>query len=126
MKTIFGHMPDGTPVHAVELRSKAGAKATIIEWGAVVRDLIVPGNAGGSQRVVLGLNTLDIIARIRRILEPLLDVLPIGSTVAPFFSMARNISYRSIRPAGTLCMGAAPALGLACGAGIFCITMTTA
>ena len=32
--------------------------ASVITWGAVLRDLVVPG-AGGLQRVVLGLNSLD-------------------------------------------------------------------
>lgn len=56
---VLGVMPDGVPVHEVELRSAAGAVATIMEWGAVVRDLQVPKKGGGLQRVVLGLNTLD-------------------------------------------------------------------
>lgn len=57
--TPFGTLPDGTVVHEVTLRSKAGATATVMEWGAVVRDMHVPAKNGGMQRVVLGLNTLD-------------------------------------------------------------------
>ncbi len=57
-KTVFGVLPDGRQIHEVVLRSKAGATATIMEWGAVVRDMHVPSK-GGMQRVVLGLNTLD-------------------------------------------------------------------
>ncbi|MCX7340096.1 MAG: galactose mutarotase [Hyphomicrobiales bacterium] len=56
--TIFGHLPDGTPIREVTLRSAAGATATIMEWGAVVRDLMVPVN-GKLQRVVLGYGVLD-------------------------------------------------------------------
>ena len=40
--STFGHLPDGTPVREVTLRSAAGATATIMEWGAVVRDMTVP------------------------------------------------------------------------------------
>lgn len=57
-KTLFGTLADGTPVHEVVLRSPAGAEARIIEWGAVVRDLVVP-HGGGRQRVVLGFPRLE-------------------------------------------------------------------
>jgi aldose 1-epimerase len=56
--TVFGHLPDGAPVREVTLRTAAGASATIMEWGAVVRDLVAP-SASGPQRVVLGFDTLD-------------------------------------------------------------------
>lgn len=56
--SIFGSLSDGTPIREVTLRSAAGATATIMEWGAVVRDLIVPAN-GKPQRVVLGYSALD-------------------------------------------------------------------
>jgi aldose 1-epimerase len=54
---VFGEA-DGRPVHEVTLRSEAGAEAKLIEWGAVLRDLVVPLGQS-TQRVVLGLNTLD-------------------------------------------------------------------
>jgi aldose 1-epimerase len=57
-KTLFGSLADGTPIHEVALRSAAGAEARIMEWGAVVRDLVVP-HAGGRQRVVLGFPRLE-------------------------------------------------------------------
>jgi len=56
--STFGHLPDGTPVREVTLRSVAGATATIMEWGAVVRDMTVPVK-GKPQRVVLGFAALD-------------------------------------------------------------------
>ena len=56
--TILGHLDDGTPVREATLRSKAGATATIMEWGAVVRDMTVPV-AGEMQRVVLGFDALE-------------------------------------------------------------------
>jgi aldose 1-epimerase len=55
---LFGDV-EGVPVHEVSLENGAGAKAAIIGWGAAVRDLQVPLPAGGLQRVVLGLETLE-------------------------------------------------------------------
>ena len=53
----FGHA-DGVEIQEVTLRNAAGATASVITWGAVLRDLVVPA-AGGPQRVVLGLNTIE-------------------------------------------------------------------
>ena len=49
---------DGVEIQEITLRNAAGATASVITWGAVVRDLVVP-SAGGLQRVVLGLNTIE-------------------------------------------------------------------
>jgi aldose 1-epimerase len=49
---LAGHLGQ-TPVHEATLRSAAGAEAKIMTYGAVVRDLVVPGPKG-MQRVVLG------------------------------------------------------------------------
>jgi aldose 1-epimerase len=46
----------------VAIRSKAGAEAKVITYGAVVRDLAVPAKAG-LQRVVNGLDTLEDYAK---------------------------------------------------------------
>lgn len=53
----FGEV-DGIPVQEISIRSAAGAEASIITWGGVVRDLAVPVN-GRRQSTVLGLNSLD-------------------------------------------------------------------
>jgi aldose 1-epimerase len=53
----FGRTDQGD-VLEVTLASAAGAKARILNWGAVIRDLIVPASRG-MQRVVLGLNSID-------------------------------------------------------------------
>ncbi len=60
--SLFGHLADGTPVREVTLLNAVGARATIMEWGAVVRDLVVPGS-DGPQRVVLGFDSLDAYVR---------------------------------------------------------------
>jgi aldose 1-epimerase len=49
---------DGEDVHEVTLSSGAGAQAKIITYGAVVRDLTVPGPRG-PQRVILGLDGVE-------------------------------------------------------------------
>ena len=53
----FGHI-DGAPALEIEIGSKAGARAKILSYGAVLRDLLVP-HAGGLQRVTLGLNSIE-------------------------------------------------------------------
>jgi aldose 1-epimerase len=53
-KTLFGTLDDGTPIHEAVLRSAGGAEARVMEWGAVLRDLVVPLPDGGRQRVVIG------------------------------------------------------------------------
>ena len=54
---VFGEN-DGLPVYDVTLKSKAGAVAHVMSWGATLRDLIVPF-AKGPQRVVLGFETFE-------------------------------------------------------------------
>jgi aldose 1-epimerase len=54
---VFGQIDDVTVVE-VAIASKAGASAKILNWGAVLRDLVVP-SAQGPQRVTLGLNSIE-------------------------------------------------------------------
>jgi aldose 1-epimerase len=56
-KTLFGMCGDD-PVYEITLRSKDGVEAKILNWGAVIRDLLVP-TGNGAQRVVLGLERLE-------------------------------------------------------------------
>ena len=44
---------DGAPVHEAVLRSRAGAEARLLTYGAILRDLVVPAR-NGPRRVVLG------------------------------------------------------------------------
>ncbi|MGL4728114.1 MAG: aldose epimerase family protein, partial [Bosea sp. (in: a-proteobacteria)] len=55
----IGRLEDGRVIREVKLTSAAGASASIMEWGAVVRDLVVPIGAGKTQRVVLGFPRLE-------------------------------------------------------------------
>ncbi|WP_245572767.1 aldose epimerase family protein [Lichenihabitans psoromatis] len=56
MKT-FG-VVDGLEVQEIILRADSGASVSVLSWGAVIRDMIVPSRSG-LQRVVLGLNSID-------------------------------------------------------------------
>src|SRR5580704_12782438 len=48
---------DGVPIVEITIASRTGAVAKILNWGAVLRDLVVPSK-NGPQRVTLGLNSL--------------------------------------------------------------------
>ncbi len=52
--TIQTHRIAGTEIHEIILRNRAGARASILSWGAVLRDLQVPLKDGTLRRVVLG------------------------------------------------------------------------
>jgi aldose 1-epimerase len=54
---VFGET-DGGPVLEATLRTRAGAEAKILNYGAVLRDLMVPSR-NGAQRVTLGLNSIE-------------------------------------------------------------------
>ena len=50
---------DGRQVQEIRLRSAAGAEASIISFGASLRDLVVPLGNGQKRRVVLGYDTVE-------------------------------------------------------------------
>jgi aldose 1-epimerase len=50
---------DGKKVQEIRLRSGAGAEASIISFGASMRDLVVPLAKGQKRRVVLGYDTVE-------------------------------------------------------------------
>ncbi len=56
---LFGLMPDGTVVEAVELTNKKGAKLTVINYGATITSLKIPLKNGDIVDVVLGFDTLE-------------------------------------------------------------------
>jgi aldose 1-epimerase len=60
----FGRLGE-TDILEVTLATQAGAEARIITWGAVLRDLVVPGR-DGPRRVVLGLDRLEDYLRYSR------------------------------------------------------------
>ena len=50
---------DGVPIHDIALASASGARARVLSFGAVLRDLEVPDATGTLRRVVLGYDDLD-------------------------------------------------------------------
>jgi len=50
---VFGHLPDGVPVHAITLTAPSGLRAEILTYGGILRSLQVPVN-GTLVDVVLG------------------------------------------------------------------------
>ncbi|BCP52051.1 aldose 1-epimerase [Kaistia sp. 32K] len=56
---FFGRLPDGTAISEIKLSNAAGASASILTFGAALRDLVVPVEGGEPRRVVLGFETLD-------------------------------------------------------------------
>jgi aldose 1-epimerase len=55
----FGNLPDGTEIREIRLTGAAGARASILTLGAVLRNLEVPDGDGGLASVVLGYDGLD-------------------------------------------------------------------
>ncbi|MGL4240397.1 MAG: aldose epimerase family protein [Beijerinckiaceae bacterium] len=49
---------EGEPVQEIALRNAGGMAASVMTWGAVLRDMLVP-HRGKKQRVVLGFETFD-------------------------------------------------------------------
>jgi aldose 1-epimerase len=56
-RDIFGHLPDGTAVERISLRTD-GFEARIITWGATLQALLVPDRHGDLADVVLGFDDL--------------------------------------------------------------------
>ena len=58
MKTAFGQMPDGTPVHLYTLANSNGCEMKVTNYGCIVVSLKVPDKDGKLGDVVLGYDTL--------------------------------------------------------------------
>ncbi|HEY1721792.1 MAG TPA: aldose epimerase family protein [Magnetospirillaceae bacterium] len=50
----FGQTSEGTPVSEAHLTLPSGMEASVIGFGSILRDLLIPVPGGGKQRVVLG------------------------------------------------------------------------
>lgn len=57
--TLFGHAPDGSPVHSFTLANRHGLKARLITWGAGLVEMHAPDRHGAFADVTLGFDTLD-------------------------------------------------------------------
>lgn len=56
---IFGHLPDGRPVTEYTLTSASGMRARILDYGGIIRELLVPDRWGNPADVVLGFDALE-------------------------------------------------------------------
>jgi aldose 1-epimerase len=56
---FFDRLADGTTISEIRLANASGASASILTFGAAVRDLVVPVSGGEPRRVVLGFEGLD-------------------------------------------------------------------
>jgi aldose 1-epimerase len=58
-KRVFGQMADGTKVHEFRMINENGMEVSIIEYGAAIRELIIPDREGLKENVSLGFSSLD-------------------------------------------------------------------
>src|SRR5271170_2690203 len=57
--SLFGTMPDGSPVEAYALENSNGLACKVITYGGVVTELHVPGRDGSLADIVLGFDNLS-------------------------------------------------------------------
>jgi aldose 1-epimerase len=55
----FGRLPDGTPISEIRLANAAGSRASILTFGATLRDWQVPLPGGAQRGIVLGYAGLE-------------------------------------------------------------------
>ena len=58
-KRVFGKMKDGTKIHEFRMINENGMEVSIIEYGAAIRELIIPDREGLKENVSLGFSNLD-------------------------------------------------------------------
>ena len=58
-KRVFGELADGTKVHEFRLINEQGMEVSILEYGASIRDLVVPDRKGELGNVSLGFSSLQ-------------------------------------------------------------------
>ena len=58
-KKEFGRLSNGSLVYSYTLENRAGAKATIITYGARIQSFLVPDKEGNFRDIVLGFDTAN-------------------------------------------------------------------
>jgi len=58
-KRVFGILPDGTKVHEFRLINENNTEVSIIEYGASIREILVPDRDGLFENVSLGFSSLE-------------------------------------------------------------------
>lgn len=78
---IFGTLSDGSPVTCWTLTNEAGMIAEILDYGVIIRSIIVPDKVGNPVDVVLGYDTLA---------EYVADDCYLGATIGRFANRIKN------------------------------------
>ncbi|NMB82477.1 MAG: galactose-1-epimerase, partial [Ignavibacteria bacterium] len=58
-KSLYGKLPDGREVYQFALKNNSGMQVNIINYGAIVRSIIVPDRNGKFEDVTLGYDSLS-------------------------------------------------------------------
>jgi len=103
--SAFARLADGTSVSEVRLANRAGAEASVLTFGAALRDLVVPLPDGARRRVVLGFDGLDgypgrlDVSLTYRLEEPATFAVSIRATTdAPTIVSLAHHSYWTLLP----------------------------
>ncbi|XP_022188222.1 galactose mutarotase [Nilaparvata lugens] len=58
-KELFGKDGDGNPVHKFTMKNKSGFSVEVIDYGAAIKNLLLPSKNGGTTDVVLGFDSME-------------------------------------------------------------------
>jgi len=81
---VFGHLSDGTSVHAITLAASSGLRAEVLTYGGILRSLQVPVQ-GKSANVVLGFS--DLAGYLQH------DIHYLGALVGRYCNRIRNARF---------------------------------
>lgn len=84
-KDLFGTLEDGSPVYCWTLTNENGLQAQVLDYGVIIRSLVVPDNNGNLVDVVLGCDTLE---------EYVSDDAYFGATIGRFANRIRQAQFR--------------------------------
>jgi galactose mutarotase len=59
LKNEIGEMPDGTPVYLYKITNKNGMSASVMSYGGIMTELLVPDRNGKLEDILLGYRTLE-------------------------------------------------------------------
>ena len=83
-KRSFGSLQDGTPVSSWLLTNEQGMQAEVLDYGVIIRSILVPDQKGQPVDVVLGYDTLE---------EYVSDTEYLGATVGRFANRIKNACF---------------------------------
>ncbi len=83
-KKEFGRLSNGSLVYSYTLENRAGAKATIITYGARIQSFLVPDKEGNFRDIVLGFDTAKGYEE---------ETFYMGAIVGPHANRIQNAEY---------------------------------